>query len=288
MAATPKSKNPRFLGPNVILKPPLRLSPWRKIAMGTWRDAKDPSVYGILELDSEKALQFIDKLKRETGARITLTHLVGKIMAETLARHPEINCVLRWGKLYPRQNVDVFFQVATDAEGEDLSGMTVRNADRKSLAQIATEMNERVQAIKQKKDRTFDQTKTMMGLLPGFLAGLMIDFISLITYSLNLWSPAMGSPRDPFGSMMVTNIGSLGLDTAFAPLVPYSKVPVLIAVGESKLRPWVVDGQLAVRPILRLCATFDHRLIDGVHASHMSRTVQKIFADPERELTRLT
>ena len=85
---------------------------------------------------------------------------------------------------------------------------------------------------------------------------------------------------------MVTNIGSLGLDTAL--LVPYSKVPVLIAVGESKLRPWVVDGQLAVRPILRLCATFDHRLIDGVHASHMSRTVQKIFADPERELTRLT
>ncbi len=83
---------------------------------------------------------------------------------------------------------------------------------------------------------------------------------------------------------MVTNIGSLGLDTAFAPLVPYSRVPVLLAVGSAMDRPWVREGKLCVAKVLRICVTLDHRLIDGVHASHMAKTVQKIFADPEREL----
>ena len=103
-------------------------------------------------------------------------------------------------------------------------------------------------------------------------------------YSLNLWSPVLGLPKDPFGSMMLTNVGALGLDAGFAPLVTYSRVPLLIAVGAVKDTPVVRDGKIEIAPMCRLCATFDHRLIDGMHASHMVRTLQRIFANPEKEL----
>jgi pyruvate dehydrogenase E2 component (dihydrolipoamide acetyltransferase) len=40
-------------------------------------------------------------------------------------------------------------------------------------------------------------------------------------------------------------------------------VPFVALVGQVKLTPWVVDGQLAVRPVITLNGTFDHRLLDG-------------------------
>jgi pyruvate dehydrogenase E2 component (dihydrolipoamide acetyltransferase) len=238
----------------------------------------------VLELDATRALAYVDKIRQESGRRITLTHVVGKAVAETLRRHPDINVIQRFGRLYPRQSVDVFFQVASDADGKDLSGMTIRSAETKSVAQMAQEMEERVALIRANKDKSFAKMKGLMGALPGWAAGLLLNFSGFLLYGLNIWTPLMGTPKDPFGSVMITNIGSLGLDMAFAPLVPYSRVPLLVAVGATAERVVAHQGQAKVVPSIKLCVTFDHRVIDGMHASKMSRTMQKIFADPVTEL----
>ncbi|MCM2323939.1 MAG: 2-oxo acid dehydrogenase subunit E2 [Oligoflexia bacterium] len=269
---------------NLQLGKPLKLSAFRKVAIGTWRTAHDPSVYSILELDVGPALNYLQRIQAKTGTKVTLTHFTGKAAAETIRRHPELNCILRFGQLYPRQSVDIFFQVASDTKGSDLSGTTIRHADRKAIADIAREMQESVSAIRTQGDPAYKKMKKTMKGLPGFLSAWMIDFSAFLQYTLNIWSPLFGIPRDAFGSLMVTNIGSLDLDMAFAPLVPYSRVPCLLAVGAVRDTPVVRDGQLAVAPVSKICVTFDHRLIDGIHASHMSKTVKKIFANPEAEL----
>jgi pyruvate dehydrogenase E2 component (dihydrolipoamide acetyltransferase) len=268
---------------NVELGAPVRLTAWRKIAIGTWRSCGDPSVYGLLDLDIEPGLAYIEKA-RASGQKVTITHFIGRAMAEVLSRHREINCILRFGRLYPRKNVDVFFQVASDMEGKDLSGLVIREADKKTLSDIAREMKDRVDTIRTKGDPAFKQMKGTMGLLPGWATRYALDFAGWLTYLLNIWTPLLGAPRDPFGSIMVTSIGSIGLDTAFAPLVPYSRVPILMAVGSAREAPVVRDGKLAIGQQVRLCVTFDHRLIDGVQAARMSRTLQAILANPEKEL----
>jgi hypothetical protein len=159
-------------------------------------------------------------------------------------------------------------------------GGFVRDADMLSLADIARTMEAQVQKIKSKQDESFTRMKGMMGLLPGFLAHAILTASGFLLYTLNVWTSLLGSPRDPFGSVMVTNIGSLGLEMAFAPLVPYSRIPLLIALGAVKEVPIVKNGQVTVGKSIKLCATFDHRLIDGVHASAMARTVKELFENP--------
>ncbi|MGZ3687917.1 MAG: 2-oxo acid dehydrogenase subunit E2 [Bdellovibrionota bacterium] len=126
--------------------------------------------------------------------------------------------------------------------------------------------------------------KGTMGLLPGWMTRRVLDTVGFIMYTLNLWTPLFGSPKDPFGSVMVTSIGSLGLDIAWAPLVPYSRVPLLMAVGTAREKPVVRNGAVTVAKIMPIGVTIDHRVIDGVGASHMARTFNQIFADPEKEL----
>lgn len=265
---------------HLALLPPKRASGWRRIAAGTWRTAKDPSVYGVLELDARPAMAHAAALSAREGVKVTITHVVGKAVADAVRKHPDINGVLRFGTVHPRKDVTLFFQVAGDAEGEDLGGVTVQKADTKSAVAIAREMTASVSVVKRGEDKAYRKIKALMAKLPGFVPGLLLDLTSFVQFSLNLWSPLLMTPKDPLGSVMITNVGSLGLEFAFAPLVPYSRVPLLIALAAVRERPWVVDGKVEAVPTVRLCVTFDHRLIDGVHAAKLAKAVEAALLAP--------
>lgn len=273
------------MGTNIDYLGPARQSTWRRIAIGTWRTAADPSTYGLLELRADAALAYIDRLSKQTNEHITLTHFMVKAIAVTLRRHPELNSVLRFGKIYQRKAVSIFLQVARDAAGHDLSGTLVRDADQKSILEIAREMQANVHAIREVGDAKVYKIKHhLLAFLPAWAIAWVLRFGAFVTYRLNVWFPFMGLPRDAFGSAMLTNIGSLGLGIAFAPLVPYSQCPAVLALSAVEERPVVDNGQLGVGKIVWLCATIDHRVIDGIHAAKMAKTLKALLANPEGEL----
>jgi pyruvate dehydrogenase E2 component (dihydrolipoyllysine-residue acetyltransferase) len=80
------------------------------------------------------------------------------------------------------------------------------------------------------------------------------------------------------GSFTITNFGSLGgwLGT---PIIRPGEAAIL-GVGRIQDRPWVVDGQLEVRPILALSFAADHRLIDGDVSTAFVRTLSGYLHDP--------
>lgn len=272
---------------NVVLGSPLKISAWRKIALGTWRTAGDPSVYAFVDLPVAPAMAYMEKARQASTAqgspvKITLTHFAGRALAEVFKRHPSINVLPRFGRIYPRQTVDLFFQVASDAGGKDLTGMTIRQCDQKPLGVIAREMQERVDLIRQKGDPAFRKSKTLMGRLPGLLVGPLLTWTSWFLYTLNLWTPLLGNPRDPFGSAMITSVGMFGLPQGFAPLAWLYDIPLLVLVGEVTEKPLAIDGQVVVRSVLPITATLDHRYVDGWHVSQAMHAFREYLANPEK------
>ncbi|MEZ4318836.1 MAG: 2-oxo acid dehydrogenase subunit E2 [Myxococcota bacterium] len=271
--------------PNADLTLKTDLSSFRMIALGTWKTTKDPSVYGSLALEVDETLAFIEAWREKTGRRLTLTHLMAKAVGTALSEMPDANAILRFNRIYLRKDVDVFFQVMmTDpVTGQiDLSGLTIRQADQKSVDDIADEFQRVADRVRAGKDEEKEQTRKTFKQLPGFAVGWILDLIGMLLYGLNLDLRWAGLPRDPFGSVMVTNIGSLGLEEAYVPLVPYSRVPLLLAMGGVKKTPVVDEETDAIRiaRIMKVYATFDHRLLDGAHAAKMARCLKRIFADP--------
>jgi pyruvate dehydrogenase E2 component (dihydrolipoamide acetyltransferase) len=269
---------------NIELVRQTRISSFRSIAIGTWRDAKDPSVYGAVEVEMDETLRYVEAFRAQTGKRLTVTHLMAVAVGKVLEAMPDANAVLRFGRIYLRQSVDVFFQVAMKDEetGQiDLSGLTIRHANQKSMAEVVDEFEAVVAKVRAGKDAEKEQTRQTFKRLPGFVVPWVLDAISFLCYSLNLDLSRLGIPKDPFGSAMVTNIGSLGLEEAYVPLVPYSKVPLLVAMGALKRVPVVREGdRIEAATVMRLYATFDHRVLDGAHASKMATTLKQVFADP--------
>jgi len=101
--------------------------------------------------------------------------------------------------------------------------------------------------------------------------------------TLNLNLSILGVPSDAFGSVMITNIGSLGLDEAYPPLVPYSRVPMVLAMGAVTDTPVVEDGKVVPGKVMRLCASFDHRILDGAHAAKMVRVLREWIEHPHEK-----
>jgi pyruvate/2-oxoglutarate dehydrogenase complex dihydrolipoamide acyltransferase (E2) component len=265
----------------------------RKVACGSWRTAGDPSVYALLEIEMSKALEFAVAYSKQHGVRITPTLLVAKAITHCLQVRPELNGLLRHGKVYLRRNVSIFFQVnvpgrvVKDNRDERiakavLSGTTVHETETKSLAEIARAFRAQAAEVKRGRDPAFGASFRIVSLLPWRLVRGFLNLGSWLVYGLNLDLGFLGLPKDPFGSVMITNVGGMGIDVAWAPLLPYTRVPLLLALGTIRDKAVVENGELKVRPVLSIGVTFDHRLIDGVHAAQMSDEFKRCFADPAR------
>jgi pyruvate/2-oxoglutarate dehydrogenase complex dihydrolipoamide acyltransferase (E2) component len=267
-----------------------QVSSFRKVALGTWRTAYDPSVYGSIELRMEQALAYLAAFREATGRRATVTHLVGKACAMAMRDTPEANATLRFGRVYLRQDVGVFFQVAvSEADGAiDLSGLVIQDMDQKSLLTICDEFAQKVELVRTRRDPDLERTKRSTALIPGFLVFWALRLMAFIIYTLNLPAWLLGLPKNPFGSVMVSNVGSLGLDVAYPPLVHYARVPLLLAIGRVSEAAVVEGGVLAVGQVMRVSVTFDHRFIDGVHAANMAKTLRAWIEDPFHHFDALT
>ncbi len=273
--------------PNLVLHEKKNLSSFRRIALGTWKTVGDPSVYGTIKLRAEKMTAYIAAFRARTGKKLTITHVMAKAVALVLAKMPDANAILRRNRIYLREEIGVFFQVAMeDAETKevDLSGATIMGAHEKTLEEIYDEFSAKASRVKKGKDKELEGTRSTFKKIPYRFLGWFLDLLGYLSFELNLDLRWAGVPKDPFGSAMVTNIGSLGLEEAYVPLVPYSHVPLLIAVGTVQDEPVVEGGHVIPGKVLRACATFDHRVLDGMHAAKMAKTITAVFDDPEGTL----
>lgn len=84
------------------------------------------------------------------------------------------------------------------------------------------------------------------------------------------------------GTFTTDNYGYFGNDDG-NPIINAPEVGIL-GIGAMRERPWVVDGELAVRRVCRLQVAFDHRVCDGGEAGRFVRYVADLCEEPARIL----
>jgi pyruvate dehydrogenase E2 component (dihydrolipoamide acetyltransferase) len=80
------------------------------------------------------------------------------------------------------------------------------------------------------------------------------------------------------GTFTITNLGYLDID-AFTPIINPPECAVL-GVGRLLEKMVVVDGEPAIRTMVALSLTFDHRLVDGAPAARFLQRVKQYIEQP--------
>ena len=87
------------------------------------------------------------------------------------------------------------------------------------------------------------------------------------------------------GTFTINNYGVFGVDGSAA-IINHPEVAIL-GIGRIIERPWVVDGQIAVRQMTQLTLAFDHRVCDGGTAGGFLRFVADCVESPARAMRNL-
>jgi pyruvate dehydrogenase E2 component (dihydrolipoamide acetyltransferase) len=199
-------------------------------------------VTSAIEVDMSRVVTARERLKKEYqdayGVNPTYLAFIAKATVETLREYPYVNGEIRGESIVTRKYVNLGIAVEL-AEGKGLIVPVVRNAE----------------------------TLNLLGLAKG------IADIAARARSKQL------TPDDvQGGTFSITNPGGYGTFHG-TPIISQPQSAILGTYALVK-RPWVVEDELgkdviAIRPIMNITLTYDHRLVDGAYAGRFLRDLRE-------------
>jgi pyruvate dehydrogenase E2 component (dihydrolipoamide acetyltransferase) len=228
-------------GAGEIVEP---MSAMRKGIAEHMRRSLDTSAHvtSSIEVDMTKIASLRQKLKQEWadayGVNPTYLAFVARAVVETLKDYPWINGEIRGDSIVTRQFVNLAFAVEL-ADGKGLIVPVVKNAETLNLLGLAKAIADVAKRAREKQ------------LLPDDVQG---------------------------GTFTITNPGGYGTFHG-TPIISQPQAAILGTYAVVK-RPWVVEDELgedaiAIRSIMNLTLTYDHRLVDGALAGRFLRDLRE-------------
>jgi pyruvate dehydrogenase E2 component (dihydrolipoyllysine-residue acetyltransferase) len=115
---------------------------WRIMAermTSSWTTA--PHFYLVREVNVSRLVSWLDRARKQTGARVTYTDLLVKLAAAALSRHPRANASWRDGAIAVNAEINIGLAVAID---DGLVVPVIHRADTLGLAEIAARREDAV------------------------------------------------------------------------------------------------------------------------------------------------
>ncbi|MBX7443119.1 MULTISPECIES: dihydrolipoamide acetyltransferase family protein [unclassified Arthrobacter] len=203
-----------------------------------------PHVSIFVDVDASRTMEFVKRLKSSRdfeGIKVSPLLILAKAVIWAAARNPSVNAA--W----------------------------VDNADGTAEIQVKHFMNLGIAAA------------TPRGLMvPNIKNAQDLSLKELALALNNLATTARAGKTQPAemqgGTLTITNIGALGIDTG-TPIINPGEVAI-VAFGTIKQKPWVLDGEVIPRWITTLGGSFDHRVVDGDLSARFMADVAAILEEP--------
>ena len=253
-------------------------TPWRVTSAAIYTTPTDSRVYGTLDIDVTDAQAYM-RQQREAGTKITMVHLAVAVLARAIAFDvPEMNCFIRRGGVVGRERLDVMVPVAMDGEG--VTSVIVEDAHARTVSSIANELSSRARTARSGSESLAARNKYLLNRVPWPLRRPVFRLLKWLTVDMGMEIRALGLSANSFGSFIVSDIGSHGLQTGMTALMPAAKVPAVIVLGKVEEKAVVRKGEVVIRTILPLTGTFDHRIVDGAQIGKLARGIKRNFRKP--------
>lgn len=252
---------------------------WRKVASSIYRKPRDSKIYGSVEIDITELEKFIAQ-KRKEGVKTTLTHIMTLIIGRAFSQDvPELNAYIKRGKVVKRNQVDGMVSVLL--KNGEMGSVKIENTDQATIKELSEIMAEKIKQSRKGDENKAMQSKHMLSSIPWPFRTWLFNLYKTVTIDWGLIMPGLNLSSDSFGSYVVSNIGSLGLDTGYAALLPSSNVSIVLIIGKVYKKPVIVNDEIVPRKVFTLSATLDHRVVDGSHGGKLFRFIKHMVKNPQ-------
>jgi pyruvate dehydrogenase E2 component (dihydrolipoamide acetyltransferase) len=162
-----------------------------------------------------------------------------------------------------------------------MGSVKVENADQLTTDEISEKIGKNIANSRKGDENETMQSKSLLAKLPWPFRNWLFKIYQTITIHWGISVPGIGLDSNSFGSFMVSNIGTVGLDTGFASLLPSSNISFVYVLGTVNKKPVVVNDEIVIRRVMLMASTLDHRVVDGSHGGSLFRFIKQVAKNPE-------
>jgi len=249
----------------------------------------------IMKVKSDSSNHFSDSIeisavegflreKRKQGyPGMGMLHLFVATYVRLVSQYPGVNRFVSGQRIFARGNIDFVMTVKKEMKmsGSETS-IKVAFDPRDTINDVFNKINAEVSKIKDEGDATnTDDIAKIFMKLPRLILKFAVFFLTMLDYFGLL--PQVLINASPFhGSVVITDMGSIGMPAIYHHLYDFGNIPVFIALG-IKRKAYEVgpDGSVEHKKYVDYKFVVDERICDGFYFSQAFKMFRSVLKQPQ-------
>jgi len=257
------------------------VSPFFRIMPCIMKERDDSQVYFSQDLVIKKMEEYIN-LKAAENIKISIMDIVFAGIVRILAEKPKLNRFVINGRIYARNKITLAITIkkSLTEEGEE----TTVKVDFDGTENLF-EVKEKLQnLIAQNKDTSAandtDKFAKVLSKIPTPILKFAVGLIKFLDKRGIL--PKSIIELSPFHtSAVITNVGSLGLDSIYHHIYNFGTTSMFFAIGKKKKSYVFEDDEIYKEKCINLAFVGDERICDGHYYASSFRSLVRYLTHPE-------
>ena len=227
--------------------------------------------------------QFLRRLRADGCTHISPLHFLIAAYVRGAAAYPGVNRFVVGRRIYAHHTIEVVMTVKRELslEGEETT-IKVTFDPTDTIRDVYRKFNEKVEEIKNSPEENgTEKAAAILCKAPRWLLRFVITILRALDYYGKL--PRALTDVSPFhGSMIITDLGSIGIGPVFHHIYNFGTLPAFVAFGSKRRCVELnADGQPEKRVYLDCKFSLDERIVDGYYYAKFFRLYRRLFHHPE-------
>ncbi len=285
IAYIPKRK--RRLGDRVEGRRIRKLTPINCLMPFIMKNRSDAMNYFADSIEIDEAEALVRKLRSEGYKNIGILHIILASYVRVVSQRPALNRFVSGQRVYARHSIDINMAIKKELSLNAPDTMIkARFLPADTLTDVYEKFNHLVEENNNMESSSdFDGVAGFLMSLPRFILRGIIRFLFFLDY--HGWLPKLLLNVSPFhGSMIITSMGSLGIQPIYHHIYDFGNLPIFISYGARRTQLiYDSEGNVKKRHFVDLKVVTDERIVDGYYYASAFKMLKKILKNPEQLLT---
>ena len=257
------------------------VSPIFRLMPCLMKERDDSQVFFNDDLVTKKIEEYITK-KAEEGIKISMLDVLFAGIVRIIAERPKLNRFVVNGRIYARNKINLTMTVKKSlTDDADETSIKVDFDGTENLFEVRDKLQK---LIAENKDI---ENSNGMDKVAGLLSKIPSGFLKFAVGLLKFLDKRGHLPKSiidisPFHtSAVVTNVGSLGIDSIYHHIYNFGTTSMFFAIGKKKKSYVFEDDEIYKEKCINLAFVGDERICDGHYYAASFRSLVRYLTHPE-------
>ncbi|MCL2151497.1 MAG: hypothetical protein FWH57_00820 [Oscillospiraceae bacterium] len=259
------------------------LDPYNSMSPFIMKYKSDASNYFSGLIDVAYIEKFLQEKRQQGYQGIGILHLFVAAYIRVISQYPGVNRFVSGQRIFARNDIEFIMTIKTQMKtSASETSIQVAFDASDTIFDVFNKINVEIDKVRREGENTNtdDVAKSFMKL-PRLILKFAVFFFTKLDYFGML--PEALIKASPFhGSIVITDLGSIGLPAIYHHLYDFGNIPVFVALGsKQKVCETRQDGTVKLRKYVDYKIVVDERICDGFYFSQAFKMLKSVLRQPE-------